>query len=301
MKENFRQQIIISLHLWIMMHFNIHQKKHRRTMAHPNQFQNRTTSSIIYDTNNNNYYYCIHDKNIKNNRKKFNGLILSDSMCQHVRIEKLNSKEIHVKLSYESGSTCCRMMQFLEQQAKINGNDIFQANFIVYSLCTNDVANMGAVAAIKQCRELIKRARELFPTLKAIGWIALSPRYKPSRLHNAEEIGTYYHQLNQLLAELGKEMNFDIIYANLPPQHLYIDGLHALISSRRNLIENALLNWFNKKNIITLNNPILNNNNNKSIQPSTTTTYTYTNKNRPYTLKFYHNNNNNNMHNNNNN
>ena len=82
---------------------------------------------------------------------------------------KLNSKEINVKLSYESGSTCCRMTQFLERQTKINGNDIFQANFIVYSLCTNDVVNIGVVAAIKQCRELIKRRRGLFPTLKAIG------------------------------------------------------------------------------------------------------------------------------------
>ncbi|CAF3157517.1 unnamed protein product [Rotaria sp. Silwood2] len=126
------------------------------------------------------------------------------------------------------------MSQFLEQQTKINGNDIFEANVIVYSLCTNDVGNIGATAAIKQCRELINLTRELFPKLQEIGWIALSPRSKPSRLYNSEEIGIHYHHFNQLLAELGKEMNFDIIYANLQTQHLHIDGLHPSISSGRN-------------------------------------------------------------------
>ncbi|CAF3047136.1 unnamed protein product, partial [Rotaria sp. Silwood2] len=120
-------------------------------------------------------------------------------------------------------------------------------NFIVYSLCTNDVTNIGSISAIKKCHELINLTRELFPKLQTIGWIALSPRTKPSRLYNSEEIGNHYHQFNQLLAKLGREMNFDVIYANIQIQHLHIDGLHPSISSGRNLIENALSNWFNKK------------------------------------------------------
>ncbi|CAF3306250.1 unnamed protein product, partial [Rotaria sp. Silwood2] len=140
----------------------------------------------------------------------------------------------------------------------------------------NDVGNIGATAAIKQCRELINLTRELFPKLQEIGWIALSPRSKPSRLYNSEEIGIHYHHFNQLLAELGKEMNFDIIYANLQTQHLHIDGLHPSISSGRNLIENALLNWFNKKIILLTNQKL----NEKPIQCSTT----YDNQTRPKTL-----------------
>ncbi|CAF2072617.1 unnamed protein product [Rotaria magnacalcarata] len=186
-----------------------------------------------------------------------------------MRTEQLNSKQLHVKLSYESGCTCNRTIQFLNEQTKINNNDIFESNFIVYSLCTNDVANIGAVSAIRQCHELINLTRELFPKLKKIGWIAISPRTKPSRSYTSDEIGKYYHQFNQSLAKLGKEMDFDIIYANLQVQHLHIDGLHPSISSGRNLIEKALSNWFTKK---TLVNPILNE---RPIQAITTTTTTY--------------------------
>jgi hypothetical protein len=219
-------------------------KKIRRAVAHAELFKNRTSSNI-YDINN----YNAHNNNTKSSftMSNINGLILSDSMCKHIRAEKLSSKQIHVKLSFESGCTCIRMMQFLQEQANANDNDIFEANFIVYSLCTNDVANIGATAAITQCREFINRTRKLFPKLKTIGWIALSPRLKPSRLFDSEGIRIHYRYFNQLLEELGKELNFDIVYGNLQTQHLHIDGLHPSISSGRNLIENALFNWFHKR------------------------------------------------------
>ncbi|CAF3431271.1 unnamed protein product [Rotaria sp. Silwood2] len=216
----------------------IYHKKNRRTIARAQQFQNRI-STIIRDN-------IDHTKSFST-LKKFNGLILSDSMCKYTRTEKLSSNQLHVRLSHESGCTCNRMIEFLKQQTRIKNNDIFESNFIVYSLCTNDVTNIGSISAIKKCHELINLTRELFPKLQTIGWIALSPRTKPSRLYNSEEIGNHYHQFNQLLAKLGREMNFDVIYANIQIQHLHIDGLHPSISSGRNLIENALSNWFNKK------------------------------------------------------
>ncbi|CAF1503377.1 unnamed protein product, partial [Rotaria sordida] len=241
-------------------------QKNRRTIAHAQQFQYRR-SVIIHD--NNDHY----NNNKSSTLNKLNGLILSDSICKHVRAEKLSSMQLHVKLSFESGCTCNRMSQFLKQQTKINNNDIFEANFVVYSLCTNDVANIGAIAAIKQCRELINLTRELFPKLQTIGWIALSPRSKPSRLYDSEEIGKHYHHFNQLLAQLGKEMNFDIIYTHLQMQHLHIDGLHPSISSGRNLIENALLNWFKRKINMLTNSKL-----NKIPIPIQYTTTTYANK-----------------------
>ncbi|CAF4885494.1 unnamed protein product, partial [Rotaria sp. Silwood2] len=183
-------------HIPSLMSLNSFQQPSRRscrTIKHAEQFKDKhppIADPIIE---------CYRNDNIMiKNKNKFNGLILSDSMCKHVRTEKLSSKQVHVKLSFESGCTCRRMSQFLEQQTKINGNDIFEANVIVYSLCTNDVGNIGATAAIKQCRELINLTRELFPKLQEIGWIALSPRSKPSRLYNSEEIGIHYHHFNQL-------------------------------------------------------------------------------------------------------
>ncbi|CAF1577365.1 unnamed protein product, partial [Rotaria sordida] len=39
------------------------------------------------------------------------------------------------------------------------------SDFIVFSLCTNDVANLGPKIALQQCRFLIERTRILFPQL----------------------------------------------------------------------------------------------------------------------------------------
>jgi hypothetical protein len=225
-------------------------RKNRRTITHAKQYMSHT-SSIIYEREN----YEKHEFN-NDNYSRLNTLkclILSDSMCKYIRPEKLTSNQIDVKLSYESGCTCSRMANFLQDQANINNNDMFKANVIVYSLCTNDVANIGANAAIDQCRKLIYLTKKLFPFLKSIGWLALSPRTKPSRTFNSTDIDMHYRRFNQMLKELGNEMNIDIINANLQLQHLHVDGLHPSITSGRNLIENALINWFNKKYSI-LNN-----------------------------------------------
>ena len=230
--------------------FHYPPQKNRRTLVHAQQFQSRISATIHNNREHIKSFSALNE---------FNGLILSDSICKHVRTEKLSSKQLHVKLSYESGCTCHRMIQFLKQQRKNDNNDnndIFQSHFIVYSLCTNDVANIGAISAIKQCRELICLTRALFPKLQRIGWIALLPRRKPSRLYNSEEIGNHCDQFNQLLTQLGREMNFDIIYTNIQMQHLHIDELHPSISSGRSLIENALSNWFNKKKIQSVTLPL---------------------------------------------
>ena len=68
-------------------------------------------------------------------------------------------------------------------------------------------------------------------------------------MYNSDKIGNRCHQFNQLPARLSREMDLDIIHANIQMQHLYIDGLHPSISSGRSLIENVLSNWFKKRKI----------------------------------------------------
>ncbi|CAF3885535.1 unnamed protein product, partial [Rotaria sp. Silwood1] len=109
------------------------------------------------------------------------------------------------------------------------------------------VGYIGSDLAIKNCRILIERIRELFPHLKSIGWLALSPRSKPSKLFNSITINEKYQEFNQYLKKLSKEMNFEIINANLQHQHMHYDGLHPSIQSGRVLIEKALYNWFVKQ------------------------------------------------------
>ena len=106
---------------------------------------------------------------------KFNGLILSDSMCKYVRSEKVSLNNLQVKILFETDCSCSRMLNFLEKQF-IDRNTMILTAFVVFSLCTNDVANLGLEIALQHCRSLIKRTRELFPRIKAIGWLALSPR-----------------------------------------------------------------------------------------------------------------------------
>ena len=114
---------------------------------------------------------------------KFNRLILSDSMCKYVRSEEVSLNNLQVKILFETGCNCSRMLNFLEKQF-IDRNTMMLTDFVAFSLCTNDVANLGPEIALQHCRSFIKHTGELLPRIKAIGWLALSPRWKPSKLFN---------------------------------------------------------------------------------------------------------------------
>ncbi|CAF3089916.1 unnamed protein product, partial [Rotaria sp. Silwood2] len=245
-------------------------RKNRRKIQHAEQYKQQTLLDQHEITNTNQY------RTSTSTLKKLNGLILSDSMCN-------------------------KMLTFLEKQ-NIDRSSIFQADFVLFSLCTNDVANLGPELAIKNCRILIERVRQLFPHLKSIGWLALSPRSKPSKLFNSITINENYQEFNQYLNKLSKEVNFKVIDANLQHQHMHCDGLDPSIQSGRVLIEKALYNWFVKEtkhfSITSYHQPtiianhhhhnyttIAHNNNNKNTNNShhhnsTTTTTNNNNNNR---------------------
>jgi len=226
-------------------------RKNRRTIQHAEQYKQQAllhhqNDINKHDENNNNNNYNMNVNQQRTSSKKFKGLILSDSMCRFVRPEKVSSNDIQVEISFESGCDCSKMLKFLEQQ-QIDQSSIFQTDFIVFSLCTNDVANLGPNLALQKCRILIERVKALFPRLKLIGWLALSPRSKPSNLFNSTVIDEIYHEFNQHLHQLSKEMDFEMIYANLQQQHMHYDGLHPSLQSGRSLIEKAIYNWFMKQ------------------------------------------------------
>ncbi|CAF3335412.1 unnamed protein product [Rotaria sp. Silwood2] len=213
-------------------------RRNRRSFQHAEQYRNQ--APIIINKYENNRYRSSSRSN------KFTGIVLSDSMCKYVRADKVSSQGIQVRISFESGCDCTRMLNYLEQQS-IEKNFILQSNSILFSLCINDVANLGPNLAIEHCRLLIQRTRQLFPRLKSIGWLALSPRHKPSKLYNSSEIDKKNKEFNQLLKNLSNEMNFQIINANLQKQHMHEDGLHPSIQSGRILIERAIKKWFSKQ------------------------------------------------------
>ncbi|CAF4916876.1 unnamed protein product, partial [Rotaria socialis] len=223
--------------------FQLPSRRNCRTIQQAEQYKNRSSinqySMRKFDNN---------DKPFSTTTKayKFNGLILSDSMCRYVREEQVSSNEIKVNVSFESGCDCSRMLDYLNDLS-INENHLLNVDFIVFSLCTNDVANYGPDIAIQRCRHLIERVRQLFPNIKSLGWLALSPRTKPSKLFNSLEINNSNIKFNQLLQNVAKAMNFEIINANLQQQHMHKDGLHPSIQSGRILIERRIHNWFLKQ------------------------------------------------------
>ena len=221
-------------------------RKNRRSLQHAEQYQNQ--APIILDRYESVTYRSLSRSN------KFTGIVLFDSMCKYIRSDNISSKDIQVRISFESGCDCTRMLNYLEQQ-NIQKNFILQSNFVVFSLCTNDVANLRPHIAIQHCRSLIQRTRQVFPRLRSIGWLALSPRQKPSKLYNSSEIGRKHKEFNQLLESLSNGMNFQIINSNLRKEHIHKDGLHPSIQSGRIFIENAIKNWFSEqKNTFSVSN-----------------------------------------------
>ncbi|CAF4700341.1 unnamed protein product, partial [Rotaria sp. Silwood2] len=225
--------------LMSLNHFQQPPRKNRRSFQHAEQYKYLAQSIPNYAIKR--YEHVNYSK--PTTLTKLNGLVLSDSMCKYIRPEQISTDGIKVKVSFESGCDCSRMVNFLEKQ-QLEKNNIFETDFVVFSLCTNDVANLGPDLAIQQCRYLVQRIRQLLPRIKTIGWLALSPRWKPSKLFSSLDIEENNEKFNRLLQILSQQMNFQIINAHLQHQHMHQDGLHPSIQSGRILIEKALYNWF---------------------------------------------------------
>lgn len=224
-------------------HFQKPSRRNYRTIEQAERYRNQVQIYQHATTNINE-----NNKITSMSTVQYKGLILSDSMCKYVRSKQVSTNKIQVRISFESGCNCNRMLNFLERQQNMMNNDLNDTDFVVFSLCTNDVGYLGADKAIEHCRYLIQRTRELFPRLKAIGWLALSPRWKPSKFFsNPLDINQNNQKFNQSLYMLSKEINIEIINANLQHQHMHDDGLHPSITFGRDLIERAIHKWFIKQ------------------------------------------------------
>ena len=200
-----------------------------------------------YNPRNNNNYNALKISMEKHRNKLFNGLILSDSMLSRVRndvIKKSNS--INIKLSYESGCDCIKMLEWLrspEGDHTVKGSD-----FLIFSLGTNDVGRYGVDVSLDRCSELIAFIRRSFPGIQAIGWMALSPRWKPTKFFSTAEIGDLHHQFNGRLQVLSEQLDFDVVDARLGPLDMRVeDGLHPSFTTGKWKYEKALRNWFSTR------------------------------------------------------
>ncbi|CAF2866722.1 unnamed protein product [Rotaria sp. Silwood2] len=129
-------------------------RKNRRKLQHAEQYKNQAQ---LFETN----YENVNDKFLPTSNE-FNGLILWDSMLKFVSPDKVSPHGIKVNVSFQSGCECSRMLNSLEKQ-HLEQNHILQVDFVVFSLCTNDVANLGLNLTIQRYRYLIQHVRQLFP------------------------------------------------------------------------------------------------------------------------------------------
>ncbi|CAF4275494.1 unnamed protein product [Rotaria sp. Silwood2] len=178
------------------------------------------------------------------NRKLIHGIILSDSMASKCRMFKVNiSNLINVELIAKSGCNCERMADWM---ASVEGkNKLNNTSVVLFSLGTNDIAQLGVDLTLKRCEWLVEYTRQTFPGIKTIGWMKLSPRWKLSRLFSGYEIAKLHRKFNDHLYVLSKKINIDVVDAQLQIDDIRIeDGLHPTLSSGRQKIENAQRQWF---------------------------------------------------------
>ncbi|CAF4809561.1 unnamed protein product [Rotaria sp. Silwood1] len=176
--------------------------------------------------------------------KIIHGIILSDSMASKCRTFKINTPNvIHVELIAKSGYNCEKMadwMLSIEGKNKINGNSV-----VLFSLGTNDIAQLGVDLTLKRCEWLVEYTRRNFPCIQKIGWMALSPHWKSSRFFTGNEFTTLHQEFNNRLHLLSKKINIDIVDAQLQVEDIRIqDGLHPTLSSGRQKFENVQRRWF---------------------------------------------------------
>ena len=161
-------------------------------------------------------------------------------MCSRVRtyaIKKYNL--INVELSYESGCDIYKIMHWLNTPQ--GASTVRNKDFLLISLGTNDVGRYGVDVSMERCSEIIAFIRRSYPGIRAIGWLALSPRWKPTRFVSAANIGQLHKQFNERLQVLSKQLDFDVVDARLGPADMRVeDGLHPSTTTGRWKYEEAL-------------------------------------------------------------
>jgi hypothetical protein len=168
-------------------------------------------------------------------------------MCSRLRtyaIKKFNL--IDIELSYESGCDIYKMINWLKTSQ--GARTVRNKDYLIFSLGTNDVGRYGVDVSLERCSEIIAFIRWSFPGIRAIGWLALSPRWKPMRFVSAVDIGDLHRQFNERLQVLSKQLDFDVVDARLGPLDMRVeDGLHPSTTTGRWKYEEALRAWFSSR------------------------------------------------------
>ena len=198
--------------------------------VYPQQQQQRTTTTTTTTTT-----------------RTQQGLIISDSMCSRIRTYTINQLPLYnVELSYESGCDILKMINWL--QTPEGQSTVGKKDFLVICLGTNDVGQYGVEITLQRCSDLIRFIRQSFPGIQAIGWLALSPRWKPTRFVSAADIGGLHFQFNEHLRILSKQLDFDVVDACLGPLDMRVeDGLHPSNTTGKWKYEGALREWFSAR------------------------------------------------------
>jgi hypothetical protein len=210
------------------------QRQHGRRKHNRNLFSNKQNTYPIFQ---NEDHFLWRRANIWEQPVKRITVVAGSSMASHLIEHNLQTTKDIVKLTYESGCNCARMLNWL---SSFEGRQFMhRAGRLILILGTNDLHTVGAEETVHRVRETVESIRLLYPGIQII-WQLLQWRMKPTRyLSCGTEVLREIAKCNMMLLELARRLNFQIVDPALTRHHICHDNLHPTNSGSR-LIENSI-------------------------------------------------------------
>ncbi|CAF1413639.1 unnamed protein product [Adineta ricciae] len=164
-------------------------------------------------------------------------VVAGSSMASRLNEYSLQTSKSLVKLTYESGCTCFKMLSWLRS---IEGQEMmYGASRIILILGTNDLHVMRAGETVHRIRETVEAIRLLYPRVQVV-WQLLQWRMKATRyLSDGIEVLKELDKCNIMLLELSRRLNFQTIDPRLTKDHIGKDNLHPTYEGSR-IIEHSI-------------------------------------------------------------
>ncbi|UJR18988.1 hypothetical protein I4U23_022118 [Adineta vaga] len=171
-------------------------------------------------------------------------VVAGSSIASRLIEYNLQTTKDLVKLTYESGCNCFKMLTWLRS---IEGQEMMRgASRIILILGTNDLHVMCAEETVHRIRETVEAIRLLYPGLQ-LAWQLLQWRIKGTRyLSSGVRVLQEIDKCNIMLLELSHRLNFQTIDPRLTRYHISDDNLHPTYEGSR-IIEQCVRQFLERQ------------------------------------------------------
>ena len=171
-------------------------------------------------------------------------VVAGSSMASRLIERNLCTSQDIVKLSFESGCNCEKMLTWL---TSIEGRDfMYGVSRLILILGTNDLHVVGAEGTFYRIKQTVESIRVLFPTVKIV-WQLLQWRTKPTRyLFTDFDVLQEIANCNRMLIDLAGALRFHTIDPALTRSHICGDNLHPTSNGSR-MIETCIRSFLEQQ------------------------------------------------------